>query len=177
MFRSYLPKIIFLIGVLCLFNSCQLWQNVKYSLGLHAKLEDSFYSLDEVNQIVKNALKYTGTPYRVGGSDQKGMDCSGLLFRIYQNSNFLIPRIANEQANYGLTIPINQAQKGDWIFFATGSNTIINHAGIVSSSKEGLNIQFIHASTSKGVREDNIMNKYWFNKVIKVIRPYKNNSK
>jgi probable lipoprotein NlpC len=167
-------RVLILVFVLLTLGSCQVWQSVKYSLGFTVKKENSFYSIVEIDQVVKRAHGFIGTPYRAGGSDERGMDCSGLLFRIYKELELTIPRTSNDQSNYGLPVPLNDVQKGDWIFFATGNSQIINHAGIVSSSKKGMNVQFIHASTSKGVREDNLSNKYWLKTVVKAIRPYKN---
>jgi cell wall-associated NlpC family hydrolase len=111
-----------------LFSSCQIWQNIKYRLfSNREKTQITSFSSQEIDQILKSANGYRGTPYRTGGSDLKGMDCSGLIFRIYQDQGFLIPRIANEQANFGLPVPLDQLKKGDWIFFATGNTKIINH--------------------------------------------------
>ncbi|MHA8049966.1 C40 family peptidase [Aquirufa sp. ROCK-SH2] len=163
-----------IVFVLLLLSSCQIWQNIKQSLGFKSNITNSFYSIHEIDQIVKNAQNYIGVPYRSGGIDEKGMDCSGLLFRIYSDQNFLIPRISNDQSNYGFPVSFDDVQKGDWIFFATGNSKNINHAGIVVDSKGGFDINFIHASTSKGVREDNLLNKFWSKAVIKVIRPFKN---
>jgi cell wall-associated NlpC family hydrolase len=38
----------------------------------------SYYSAKEIKAILKDAKKYKGVPYRTGGMDTKGMDCSGL---------------------------------------------------------------------------------------------------
>ncbi len=175
MYKQFIYRIFFYLCLVYLFSSCQIWQNIKYRLfSNREKTQITSFSSQEIDQILKSANGYRGTPYRTGGSDLKGMDCSGLIFRIYQDQGFLIPRIANEQANFGLPVPLDQLKKGDWIFFATGNTKIINHSGIVSSVKNGLNVHFIHSSTSKGVREDQLLNKYWLNKVVKAIRPYKN---
>jgi probable lipoprotein NlpC len=52
-------------------------------------------------------------------------------------------------------------KEGDLLFFATGRRrNQVTHAGIVTESKKG-DIRFIHASTSLGVTEDFLSNRYW----------------
>jgi cell wall-associated NlpC family hydrolase len=128
----------------------------------------------EIDQLVKYADRFEGIPYRVGGSDEKGMDCSGLLFRVYVDNNFVIPRSSGQQAQYGLSIPLNKIQKGDWVFFRTNGSSVINHIGLVNNIRGERDVQFIHASTSKGVRSDQLYANYWFKAFDKAIRPFKN---
>jgi probable lipoprotein NlpC len=167
-------KRLLIILLLFILNSCQIWHNLKNKLRREPTYSISFYSTNEVDRIVNHAKKYIGVPYRSGGINEKGLDCSGLLFRIYTDENFKIPRISNDQSNYGFPVSFENVQKGDWIFFATGNNKNINHSGIVIESKGGFDIYFIHSSTSKGVRVDNLLNKFWSKADIKVIRPFKN---
>ncbi len=173
MFKSIIKRFL-ILSLLFILNSCQIWHNLKRTLDFEAKVTNSFYSINEADRIVNRAKKFIGIPYRSGGVDEKGMDCSGLLFRIYADENYSIPRISNDQSNYGFPVAYDDVQKGDWIFFATNNNKIINHAGLVIESKGGFDVNFIHASTSKGVRIDNLLNKYWSKAVVKVIRPFKN---
>lgn len=134
------------------------------------------FSNSEIDQLIKYADRFEGIPYRVGGSNEEGMDCSGLLFRVYVDNNFLIPRSSGQQAQYGLSVPINKIQKGDWVFFRTNGSFVINHIGLVNSVHGERDVQFIHASTSKGVRSDQLYANYWFKAFDKAIRPFKNNS-
>ena len=63
---------------------------------------------------------------------------------------------------------------GDWVFFITnkGGTSSINHAGIVTELKSPKEIYFIHASSSKGIREDNLISKYWMSCFAKAKRPF-----
>jgi cell wall-associated NlpC family hydrolase len=173
MFKQ-INKCLIILPIFFILNSCQIWHNLKQKLRLEPEYSSSFYSNKDIDRIVNQANNFIGVPYRLGGKDQKGMDCSGLLFRIYADENFTIPRTSNDQSNYGLPVSLNDVKKGDWIFFATGKNKNINHAGIVIESKGGFDVNFIHSSTSKGVRVDNLLNKFWSKTVVKVIRPFKN---
>lgn len=131
----------------------------------------STFNQYELDQILKLGFSYLGVPYQLGGTDKNGLDCSGLLFTMYENNSFQIPRTTSQQLEFGLPVSFNQIQRGDWVFFSNQSG-IINHVGIVSKINRD-SILFLHASTSKGVREDELLKGYWYNSFVKVIRPFK----
>ena len=88
-----------------------------------------------------------GTPYIEGQ-----MDCSGFIRYIYEDFGIILPYYAREIAESGREISLNQIKPGDLVFFS-GSNKgdkTVQHVGMVTSVK-GQQIEFIHASTSKGV--------------------------
>ena len=120
--------------------------------------------------IVKTAEKYMGTPYKFGGITTDGMDCSGLVYKVFEDLEKKIPRVSYKQAEYFKEIKLDQATLGDLLYFKVGSKRI-NHTGIISEIKSPGEILFIHASTTKGVREDNLFSKYWYPKFVKVTRP------
>lgn len=154
--------------------SCTVWHKIKSFIGLEKSQIESNFSSIEIQHVIKKGLMFQGVPYRSGGMDEKGMDCSGLLFKIYSLEGFEIPRLAKDQSNFGLPVSLTDIQAGDWIFFRTNGSKEVNHAGLVTSSKGGFEVEFLHASTSKGVRIDKLTNKYWSNALFKIIRPFKN---
>ena len=175
MFKNHKLNLLVLITAsFLLFTSCSIWHKVKQFVGLEKSNIESNFSLKEINSVILNGQSFKGVPYRIGGMDEKGMDCSGLLFKIYQLEGFEIPRLSKDQANFGLPVSLTDIHVGDWIFFRTNNSSVVNHAGIVTSTKGGFDVLFLHASTSKGVREDNLTNRYWSNALYKVIRPFKN---
>ncbi|MFT3948083.1 MAG: C40 family peptidase [Agriterribacter sp.] len=99
-----------------------------------------------------------GTPYRMGGSTQKGVDCSSftqtLMSAIY---NLPLPRTAHEQKNYCIPIDINELKEGDMVFFNTSRNAnAITHVGIYLQRD-----MFVHASSSSGVIISSLHEAYW----------------
>lgn len=99
--------------------------------------------------------QWQGTPYRFGGNDKSGIDCSALVQRIYHESfNISLPRTTENQAEKGYLVYRDQLQVGDLVFFKTGWRT--RHVGIYIGRDE-----FIHASTSKGVIISSLNNVYW----------------
>ncbi len=160
-------KRLLIYGLLIVFlDSCSFVKRIFHRAG------SSYYSATEIKNIIKEAKKFKGVPYRTGGMDKKGMDCSGLLFRAYASNDFSIPRVSSDQVKFGEEIRLKDVQLGDWVFFATGKVGLINHVGLVT--KERPSISFIHASTTYGVREDLLYQKFWLDRIVKIIRPFKN---
>jgi cell wall-associated NlpC family hydrolase len=100
------------------------------------------------NRIVAQARHYLGTPYRRGGSLEKGRatDCSGFVQFIYQKSNIDLPRSSSEQAREGravaYTMDFAKMRPGDLLFFGPRRHHV-NHVGIYAGDGK-----MIHASSS-----------------------------
>lgn len=103
------------------------------------------------------AAKWIGVPYRLGGNTRAGLDCSGLIANMVRNvARLELPRTAYEQSRAGVAIPQRDLRPGDLLFFQTGKENRINHAGIYLGQN-----QFIHASTSQGVIYSNLDETYY----------------
>jgi cell wall-associated NlpC family hydrolase len=64
--------------------------------------------------------RQVGKPYVWGGTGPKGYDCSGLQMASYLHAGIGIPRTAAEQyASAGPRVPLNEAQQGDLVFYAS----------------------------------------------------------
>jgi cell wall-associated NlpC family hydrolase len=98
--------------------------------------------------IVETALSVMGTPYRWGGSDQNGFDCSGLIQYSYGQHGLTLPRRSVEQAATGREVARDSAAlvPGDILAFAATPGGQVTHVGLYIG--EG---RFIH-SASDGVR-------------------------
>jgi cell wall-associated NlpC family hydrolase len=86
---------------------------------------------------VAYALAQLGTPYLWGGEGAGGFDCSGLVQAAYAASGVALPRVAQAQydSTATSTVPFDQVQPGDLVFFGA-STTAITHVGIVVSPGE-----------------------------------------
>ena len=62
-------------------------------------------------KIVKTARKWLGTPYRYGGKDRKGTDCSGMTMSVFgEAAAVALPR--NSAAQYEYCVSIDQYRLG-----------------------------------------------------------------
>ena len=139
--------------------SCKSTQKITATQIHHAKAE----------KVVRNAKQFLNTPYKYGGVTKRGMDCSGLVYTIFQKENIKLPRVSREMAKQGKNIPLKRAKKGDLIFFSTGKTQGISHVGLVTSIKNG-QVFFIHSSTKRGVIISSINEPYYKNTFVKVQR-------
>lgn len=115
-----------------------------------------FLPRSKVNAILATAKKYIGVPYKFGGATPKAFDCSGYLQYVFDQNGIHLPRTADEQYKLGKkTISSAQLEPGDLVFFTTYEPGA-SHCGIYLG-----NGKFIHASSSRGIRIDELSNSYW----------------
>ena len=71
--------------------------------------------------IVATALGAMGTPYRWGGSDQNGFDCSGLIQYAFAQHGIELPRTSSEQARAGYEVgrSLEALAPGDILTFSS----------------------------------------------------------
>lgn len=111
--------------------------------------------------ILSDAEKYLGAPYRAGGMTYSGFDCSGFVNTVFAENNIKLTRRSADQAKEGVGINIENVKHGDLLFFATAGGKRVSHVGIVHTITDDGEIKFIHASTSKGVIISSLEEAYW----------------
>ena len=117
---------------------------------------------EEAERIVKYAKTFDGTRYKYGGTTKRGMDCSGLIHTSFKEHNIDLPRTTATLQGTGSWIDLKEVNVGDLLFFSTKKNSRkVNHVGIVTTVRTG-NIEFIHASSSRGVMVSSLAEKYWY---------------
>jgi peptidoglycan DL-endopeptidase CwlO len=106
--------------------------------------------------IAGTALRLRGAPYRDGGTDPSGFDCSGFIWYVFAQHGIRVPRTVEGQFGSGKPIGRESVEAGDLVFFAI-SGSAVSHVGMVIGAD-----QFVHAPSSRGeVRVERLSSPYW----------------
>src|SRR5262245_19756371 len=62
------------------------------------------------------ALGFRGTPYRNGGSDPQGFDCSGFTQYVFAQYGVALPRDVRDQFRMGTAVDATSVAPGDLVF-------------------------------------------------------------
>jgi len=90
--------------------------------------------------------RWRGTPHRMGGNDRCGVDCSGLVQRMYMDLfGIQLPRTAQQQSGRGLRVKRSELKPGDLVFFNLPKKKKLDHVGIYLGRGD-----FVHTSSKKG---------------------------
>ncbi|HXI28414.1 MAG TPA: C40 family peptidase [Vicinamibacterales bacterium] len=102
------------------------------------------------------ALALRGIPYRNGGSDPAGFDCSGFTQYVFAQHGVALPREVREQFHVGKSVRPDDLVAGDIVFFTT-TDPGPSHVAIAIGGDE-----FVHAPSSAGVvRVEHLSSSYW----------------
>ena len=85
--------------------------------------------------VVGVAMSYIGTPYVWAGASPSGFDCSGLVMYSYAQVGVSLPHSSYAMWSDGVSVPKDQLQPGDIVFFDG-----LGHVGIYIGGGE-----FVHA--------------------------------
>lgn len=95
------------------------------------------------DEIALRAIAHVGKPYRFGGADLAGFDCSGLVYFIHNELGMTVPRTAADQHDAATPVKLKSLAPGDLVFFRTTSRNRITHVGIYAGDG-----RFVHAPQS-----------------------------
>jgi cell wall-associated NlpC family hydrolase len=120
---------------------------------------------NQLESVLRMARSLAGAPYRNGGADPSGFDCSGFVAYVFGIEGFALPRTVT--ALYGVGAPVGREAiaPGDLVFFATTARAP-THVGIALGRGE-----FIHAPSSRGVvRTERLDASYWSRRFVAATR-------
>lgn len=139
-------KIIIYLSIIINMSSCIFTSpKEKEIVPVKSESEPKNVKLPIKMDIVTFAKTQLGVPYRYGGVDSNGFDCSGFVYFVHKEAlNKIIPRTSRDQSKYGYKINKNELQEGDLVFFDTSSKGHVNHSGIYIGDGK-----FIHSSSGR----------------------------
>jgi cell wall-associated NlpC family hydrolase len=94
------------------------------------------FSLDTIVSVAK---KYQGVPYRYGGADPSGFDCSGFTQFVYAHVGVSLPHSSSRQGSGGTPISKADARPGDLVVTSGGGHIGIYLGGnsMIDSPRPG----------------------------------------
>jgi cell wall-associated NlpC family hydrolase len=109
----------------------------------------------DLYSLVSTALSLRGSPYRNGGADPRGFDCSGFIAYVFTQHGIYMPRTVAEQFAWGTRVTPDAIAPGDLVFFDTSGG--VSHVGLAIGAD-----QFVHAPSARGeVRVERLTSSYW----------------
>ncbi|HWW29483.1 MAG TPA: C40 family peptidase [Steroidobacteraceae bacterium] len=93
--------------------------------------------------MVDAAMSMLGQPYRFGGAEPGGFDCSGLVFYAAAAAGIRVPRTTAEQLKFGAVVSRGHLQAGDLIFMHLAHKEL--HVAIALDNQ-----RFVHAPSRGG---------------------------
>lgn len=143
------------LGLIFFISSCH---TRKISTSNRISSEKSASNLGLKKKLEAEISKWIGTPYKYGGNDKNGVDCSGLVCAIYRDVySKTIPRTSKKQFEACKKIKLENLREGDLVFFDFEKKGV-SHVGIYLGDGK-----FLHASSSKGVIIADFNNEYFKN--------------
>ena len=104
--------------------------------------------------------RWLNTPYKWGGVDERGIDCSAFLQRLFADVYLIqIPRTSIQQFFTEKVERFKSAKylsEGDLVFFKTMDDKYISHVGLYLH-----NDMFVNSSSSKGVSIASLKDPSW----------------
>jgi hypothetical protein len=95
--------------------------------------------------VVTTAMAYLGAPYVTGGISRQGVDCSGLVYRVYRDLAGLdLPRSVDALFRAGASVQ-SPLHIGDLLFFDTTGRSapaVATHVGVYAGGN-----RFVHAAS------------------------------
>jgi cell wall-associated NlpC family hydrolase len=110
-------------------------------------------------EVLATARRFLGVPYLWGGMTARGIDCSGLVSRVYLANGMALPRDADLQFESAVLAPVEREdlQPADLVFFGRGPKAI-THVGLYAGDGRFISAT-IHGTPS--VHEDRLDDPHW----------------
>lgn len=160
---------IFLSHLIISFSSCRSHKDASTTnssstnASKSKKVKEKYATLLNVEEDkIENVKLYSfidewyGVPYKYGGKNKSGIDCSNFTSTLYSNIyNKSLTGSSSSIFEQCKTISKNNLEEGDLVFFKIDGDKI-SHIGVYLQ-----NNKFVHATTKKGVMIDDLDQAYY----------------
>ena len=109
-----------------------------------------------IDDLLKEAYSYLGTPYVYGGVSHRGIDCSGFTMQVFGRFGYSLPHSANAQYRMCRRVSDSERRPGDLVFFNCDGVSATGHVGIYLGGG-----RFIHAGSITGVAIRSLSESYF----------------
>ena len=140
---------------------------------LREAIENANSQPDSADNLIAEARKHLGKPYRYGGKGPKVFDCAGFARYVYMQFGYSLPGSSGQQYQLGRHIKnTRKLQRGDLVFWQGRSGRGgVGHTGIVTEVDTATGVfRFIHAATSSGVIQSYSTEPYYSRRYIGATR-------
>jgi cell wall-associated NlpC family hydrolase len=141
---SRLLVALIVVSVLCASFGCA---------SKRVKIYEPEPTLQTRDNLVEYATTLLGRPYRNGAKGPQAFDCSGLVHYVYERFDMTVPVSTEGLSRIGYEVSRDEMTAGDIAIFRISGDM---HAGIMIND-----LEFIHASKSRGVAIDSLDLPYW----------------
>jgi cell wall-associated NlpC family hydrolase len=117
------------------------------------RVYETLPTLQARDNLVEYAVTLLGKPYRNGAKGPQAFDCSGFVHYVYERFDVMLPISTEGLTKIGCEISRDDLAVGDLVLFLIKGDM---HVGIMIND-----LEFIHASKSRGVAIDSIDFPYW----------------
>jgi probable lipoprotein NlpC len=143
----------------CLFGFLFFASSVFAAVPIQERSLNGAAAADARLKLLAAAESFLGIPYRYGGVDRRGLDCSGLVYLSFREGlGITVPRTADNLYNWIEKIPTQELAPGDLVFFVTAGQTV-SHVGIFAGDGT-----FLHSASEgphTGVMYSHLDESYW----------------
>ena len=169
LFKNKFSVFYFALLIAIVFSSCRAHKETtststeKTSVSKTNKIKNKYAGILKVDEgKIGNVKLYSfidewyGIPYKYGGKDKKGIDCSNFASTLYSNV-YSKPLTGTSSSIFDQCKAVSKSnlEEGDLVFFKIDGDNI-SHIGVYLQ-----NNKFVHATTKKGVMIDDLDEEYY----------------
>ncbi len=110
---------------------------------ISSKTKGQYTTNTSLNKFIE---EWIGCPYRFGGMNKKGIDCSAFTQKLYKDVyNINLPRTCFNQYQFLYKVDLKDVREGDILFFSSVTSPSGWHCGVYLG-----NDWFVHSSNARG---------------------------